>query len=664
MSEVNKKVISICGAGGCGKSTLVEDILFINKKITRKGSTEKGNLTMDFDNEEIERKVSIQLSVAHIQHNDSTIYLIDTPGYHNFIGDALCGIAASDCSILVVDIQEGIKAQTERFYYELEKENKPFIVFLNAIDKENSSFTNAFKSINELFKAIAFQLPIKNNDKVIGYIDTLNLKAYDFNQQEIELSNELKDEANTYHSQIIEDVSSLNDELLESYLSGEELNQELFNSTLKEAINSQRIIPVLVGSALLGYNTNKLIEFANNYLPSAENPEDKTKALVFKTYNDPQSGKLSLIRVLSGTIVPDSTYYNLNKNSQEERIGSIQTLIGKNPINMTSATAGDIIAVSKLRYTQTGDTLSNDKNDTPVEFVKMPLQFISYAVYGSSKNDEEKISTYMGKLLESDLTLSFKKNLETNEFILSGMGANHLEVAVSRLKKFGLDIKLKLPKVAYKETIKDKTTYKARFKKQTGGHGQFGDVTIEIEPLPRGSGFEFVDMIVGGAIPRQFIPSVEKGIKSAMEKGPLAGYPMTDIKVKLIDGMYHPVDSSDFSFQMAGSMAFKEGVLKCKPALLEPILEMEVFVPEENVGDIIGDINAKRGKLLKMETYGKRHNFKQVFVLIPEAEILEYAPTLRSLTAGRGFFRTKFYGYEEVPAQKAQKIIETSKTQV
>lgn len=662
MSEVDKKVIAICGAGGCGKSTLAEDILFINKKITRKGSTEKGNLTMDFDSEEIERKVSIQLSIANIQLNNSTIYLIDTPGYHNFIGDALCGIKASDSAILVVDIQEGIKAQTERFYYELERENKPFVAFVNAIDKENCDFTKAFKSINELFKAIAFQLPIRKNNKAIGYIDILSLKAYNFNQEEIDLPDELKDEANNYHSQMIEEISSLKDELLENYLSGEELNQELFSTTLLEAIQSQKIIPILVGSAFLGYNTQKLIEFANTYLPSAKNSDNTTKGLVFKTYNDPQSGKLSLIRVLSGNFVPDSTYYNINKE-QEERIGSIQTLIGKTPLNITHATAGDIIAVAKLKYTQTQDTLSNNKNDAPVEFVKMPLPFISYAVYGSSKNDDEKISTYMSKILDSDSTLSFKKNIETNEFILTGMGTNHLEVVVSRLKKFGLDIKLKLPKVAYKETIKDKTSHKARFKKQTGGHGQFGDVTIEIEPLQRGAGFEFVDMIVGGAIPRQFIPSVEKGVKSAMEKGPLAGYPMTDIRVKLIDGMYHPVDSSDFSFQMAGSMAFKEGVLKCKPTLLEPILEMEVFVPEENVGDIIGDINSRRGKMLKMETYGKRHNFKQVVVLIPEAEILEYAPTLRSLTAGRGFFRTKFSGYEEVPPQKAQKIIESSKTQ-
>ncbi|MGC9258370.1 elongation factor G [Desulfurella sp.] len=662
MSEVDKKVIAICGAGGCGKSTLVEDILFVNKKITRKGSTEKGNLTMDFDSEEMERKVSIQLSIANIQINNSIIYLIDTPGYHNFIGDALCGIKASDCAILVVDIQEGVKAQTERFYYELEREKKPFVVFVNAIDKENSDFKKAFKSINELFKAIAFELPITKDNKTVGYIDILSLKAYNFNQEEINLPDELKDEADNYHSQMIEEVSSLKDELLENYLSGDALNQELFSNTLFEAIQSQKIIPVLVGSAFLGYNTQKLIDFANTYLPSAKNEDNTSKGLVFKTYNDPQSGKLSLIRVLSGKFPPDSVYYNLNKE-QEERIGAVQTLIGKTTTNMTSAEAGDIIAVAKLKYTQTGDTLSNDKKDTPVEFVKMPLPFISYAVYGSSKNDDEKISTYMGKILESDPTLSFKKNIETNEFILTGMGANHLEVVVSRLKKFGLDIKLKLPKVAYKETIKEKTTHKARFKKQTGGHGQFGDVTIEIEPLPRGAGFEFVDMIVGGAIPRQFIPSVEKGVKSAMEKGPLAEYPITDIKVKLIDGMYHPVDSSDFSFQMAGSMAFKEGVQKCKPTLLEPILEMEVFVPEENVGDIIGDINARRGKMLKMETYGKRHNFKQVVVLIPEAEILEYAPTLRSLTSGRGFFRTKFYGYEEVPAQKAQKIIESAKSQ-
>ncbi|MGE4546656.1 MAG: GTP-binding protein, partial [Desulfurella sp.] len=317
MGQADKKVIVICGAGGCGKSTLVEDILFINKKITRKGSTEKGNLTMDFDTEEIERKVSIQLSIANISQNNSTIYLIDTPGYHNFIGDALCGIRAADSAILVVDIQEGVKAQTERFYYELERENKPFIVFVNAIDKENSQFANAFKSINELFKAVAFQIPIKENDKVVGYIDTLNLKAYDFNQKDINLPDELKEEANNYHSQIIEEVSSLNDELLENYLSGEELNKDLFNTTLKNAISSQKIIPLLVGSALFGYNTQKLIEFADTYLPSAKNEGSTSKALVFKTYNDPQSGKLSLLRVLGGKFTPDTVYYNLNKDQEE-----------------------------------------------------------------------------------------------------------------------------------------------------------------------------------------------------------------------------------------------------------------------------------------------------------------------------------------------------------
>lgn len=663
MEETDKKIIAICGAGGCGKSTLVEDILFSNKKITRKGSTEKGNLTMDFDNEEIERKVSIQLSIASINKDNNTIYLIDTPGYHNFIGDALCGIKAADSAILVVDAQENIKAQTERFYYELEKENKPFIVFVNAIDKENINFSNTLQSINKLFKALPFQIPILEDNKVNGYIDTLKLAAYSLNQQKIELPNSLLDEAKNYNAQIIEEVSSLNDELLENYLSADKLNDELFEKTLKEAILSQKIIPVFLGSAFVGFNINELIDSASLYLPPAKNASETSKALVFKTYNDPQSGKLSLIRIISGKFSPDSIYYNLNKD-QEERIGSIQTLIGKNQINLTSAAvAGDIIAVPKLKYTQTGDTLSNNRKENPLDFVKMPLPFISYAVYGSSKTDDEKISTYMGKILESDPTLSFKKNVGTNEFILTGMGTNHLEVAVSRLKKFGLDIKLELPKVAYKETIKDQTAYKARFKKQTGGHGQFAEVTIEIEPLQRGGGFEFVDMIVGGAIPRQFIPSVEKGIKSTMEKGVLAGYPITDIKVKLVDGMYHPVDSSDFSFQMAGSIAFKEGVLKCKLVLLEPILEMEVFVPEENVGDIIGDINSRRGKMLKMETYGKRNNFKQIIALIPEAEILEYAPTLRSLTAGRGFFRTKFSGYEDLPPQKSQKIIEASKNQ-
>ena len=417
----------------------------------------------------------------------------------------------------------------------------------------------------------------------------------------------------------------------------------------------------MIGSALKGLGSQQLLDAIVDLLPPPKEEYDKDVALTFKTYNDPQLGKMSLLRVCSGKFSSDSNYYNVSKD-QEERLGSLQMMQGKNLTKTEEAAAGDIVAVAKLKVTQTGDTISVKGSDIICDFVEMPLPFISYAAYGTSKGDEEKLGAAINKIIESDPSLKFERNDETKEFILTGMGAMHLEVTASKLKsKFGVESILKLPKIAYKETIKSKTQSHGRYKKQTGGHGQFGDCIIEIEPLSRNGGFEFEDLIVGGAIPRQFIPSVEKGIKAAMEQGVLSGYPMIDIKIKLVDGSYHPVDSSDLAFQMAGSIAFKDGVVKCKPILLEPIVEMEVYVPDENMGDVIGDLNSRRGRVLGMEPYENKKGYQSIKVLVPQAEILEYAPSLRSITGGKAFFKYQFSTYEEVPQQIAEKIIEESK---
>ncbi len=664
MSDITKKrVIAICGSGRSGKTTLCEDILFLTKKITRKGSSDKGNTTMDFDSEEIERKISMQLAVGYTEWKKHTVFFIDTPGYHNFIADALCGIKAADSAVLLIDAKDSVDAQSERLMDEISKEEKPTIFFLNAIDKEDIRLDKTVNDIksNLTQKAYLLQLPITKDNNVVGYVNILEKKAYSFEGKEIDIPNGLEDEIEEKYMELVEEISTYDDELMEKYLEGEDLDGETIIKTLKTAVKSGGFYPILLGSALNGYGTKELLDGIIDLLPPPEDMFDEPAALTFKTYNDPQMGRISLLRVCSGTFTADTNYYNVTKDT-EERLGTINLMLGKNFNKVEEVSTGDIFAVAKLKSTQTGDTIANKGSNVKCEFIEMPLPYISAAIYGASKGDEEKIGAAISKIIEADPSLSFTRNNETGEFILTGMGKLHLETVISRLKKkYGVGAQLKTPKVAYKETIKGKTTSHGRYKKQTGGHGQFGDCTIEIEPLPRGKGFEFEDLIVGGAIPKQFIPSVEKGIKGAMEQGYLAGYPMIDIKIKLIDGKYHPVDSSDLAFQMAGSIAFKEGVSKCKPVLLEPIVEMEVYVPDETMGDVIGDLNSRRGRVLGMEPYEGKKGYQRIRALVPEAEILEYAPTLRSITGGRGFFKYEFSTYEEVPSQIAEKIIEESK---
>ncbi len=660
-----KRVVAVCGSGGCGKTTLVEDIMFLTKKTTRKGSTDKGNTLMDFDSEEIERKISLQLAVGNTQWNKHILYFIDTPGYHNFIADALCGIRAADSVLMLVDAKDGVKAQTERLFDEAKKEHKPVMFYLNGLDKEDIDVEKVVNSIrSELSdKAFLLQYPIIENGNLIGYVDILEQKAFDYEKKEKDIPSSVNDFVEEKYMELIEEISTFDDELMEKYLEGEELEKSRLVDTLKSAVQSGELYPILAGSALKGFGSEQLLNDMVELLPPPKEEYGEDAALVFKTYNDPQLGKISLLRVCAGEFKSDTNYFNVNKD-QEERLGALQSVQGKSFSKVESATVGDIVAVAKLKTTQTGDTIANKGSSVKCDFIEMPLPFISYAVYGTSKGDEEKLGAAISKIIESDPSLKFSRNNETKEFILTGMGAMHLEVTASKLKnKFGVEATLKLPKIAYKETIKGKTQSHGRYKKQTGGHGQFGDCVIEIEPLQRGGGFEFVDMIVGGAIPKQFIPSVEKGIKAAMEQGFLAGYPMIDIRIKLIDGSFHPVDSSDLAFQMAGSIAFKDGVEKCKPTLLEPIVEMEVVVPDDNMGDVIGDLNSRRGRVLGMEPYEEKKGYQRIKALVPEAEILEYAPSLRSITGGKGFFKYKFSTYEEVPQQIAEKIIEKSKSE-
>ncbi|MCD6223729.1 MAG: elongation factor G [Deltaproteobacteria bacterium] len=658
-----KRVIAIVGGRGSGKTTLAEDILFLTKKINRKGSIDNGNTTMDFDSEEIQRKLSLQLAVGYTDWEKHHLSIIDTPGYGDFIGEAFCGAKVADGALLVIDAIDGMKAETNKLFKQLTEEKKPVFVIINILDKEHTDFYSTLSDIQENLesKIMPLFLPLGKETGFKGIIDIITQKAYQYKEgkrEEIKLPDTEKENINDFRPKIVETIVEENDELLEKYLEGEEIEEKKLLETLTQAIGSLKIIPVFPTSALKGIGTDVILSCVVNYLPQKDKIE-KPSALVFKTYNDPLTGKISCMKVCSGVLNSDNVYFNVNKNTAE-RIGTLMKLQGKNTTSVESAEQGEIIACSKLKATQTGDTLAEKGSSIKYDFIDMPVPQISYAIYAKAKGDEEKIGTAISKIVESDPSLVFEKNVETQEFLLKGLGKMHLETTASKLKnKFGVDVKLTMPKVAYRETIKGKTQSHGRYKKQTGGHGQFGDCRIELEPLPRGSGFEFVNKIVGGAIPRQFIPSVEKGIKNTIEKGILANYPLTDIKITLYDGMYHPVDSSDIAFQMAGSIAFKEGVKDCNPVLLEPIMEMEIFAPDENTGDIVGDLNSRRGKVIGMNPKGGGYNC--IKAIVPHAEVLDYAPTLRAITQGNGYFTMKFNAYEEVPPQLSQKIIEKRK---
>ena len=661
MSE--KGTIVVLGGRGSGKTTLIEDVLSLTKKISRKGSTDNGNTTMDFDNEEIQRKLSLQLAIGYTDWEGHHIDIIDTPGYGDFITDAFCGARVADGALLLVDALSGIKAETDKLFKWLMQKQKLSFIAISMLDKEHADFYNTLSAIKQNItpKAMPLFLPLGKEAEFGGIIDVMTQKAYcykDGKKQEAAVPDAEKEKLDDFRSKIVEAIVEENDELLEKYLEGEVIDEKELLKTLKKAIENLKITPVFPVSALKGIGTDVILSGIVDYLPQQEKVE-KPSVLVFKTYNDPLTGKISCMKVCTGTINSDTVYFNVNKDTTE-RIGTLMKLQGKNTTSVENAEQGEIVACLKLKVTQTGDTLVEKGNSVRYDFVDTPIPQISYAVHAKSKGDEEKIGSAVSKIIESDPSLVFEKNIETQEFLLKGMGKMHLEITASKLKnKFGVDTELTIPKIAYRETIKRKAKSHGRYKKQTGGHGQFGDCWIEIEPLPRGGGFEFVDKIVGGTIPRQFIPSVQKGIKAAIEKGVLANYPMTDAKITLYDGMYHPVDSSDVAFQMAGSIAFKEGIKNCKPVLLEPMMEMEIYVPDRCTGDVVSDLNSRRGKVIGMNSQGEGYNC--IKAIAPHVETLEYALALRATTRGKGYFTMKFSTYEEVPPPLAQKIIEKEK---
>lgn len=681
----NVRTFAIISHGGAGKTSLAEAMLFNAGVTTRLGKTDEGTSIMDYEPEEVKRKITISTAFNTLNWKKHQLTVIDTPGDFNFIAETKTSMQGADAVLVLTDAIDGVRVQTEKVWEFADEMGHPRIIFVSKIDKERADFQKTIQDIQANFgkSCVPLQLPIGVAENCKGVVDILNAKAYytkgDSGQFEVkDMPPELADQAAQYKEEVVERVAESNDELLEKYLEEGELSAEEVKNGLRGAVISGKLIPITCGSGVSNIGIQPLMDLIVECFPSPQDQGEKKglnpqgdaevvrqpdsnaplSALVIKTISDPYAGRLSILRVFSGTLTPDSTVLNSTK-SNKERFGQLLRLKGKNQEPVQSAGPGDIVAVAKLKETTTQDTLCSEKDPIVFPPVELPPAIYSLAVEPKSKGDEEKIFSSLYRLLEEDLTLKLERKEETKEMILSGMGEIHIEATIDKLKrKFGVEVNLKLPKVTYKETIKGKTRIQGKYKKQSGGRGQYGDCWIEMEPLPRGEGFKFYDKIVGGVIPKQYIPAVEKGIAEALPEGPLAGYPVVDFKVDLVDGSFHPVDSSEMAFKIAGSMAFKKAIMEAKPTLLEPIVIMEITVPDDCMGDIIGDLNSRRGRVLGMESKGKKQIVK---ANVPLSEVLKYAPDLRSMTAGRGMFTMKFSHYEEVPAQLQEKIIEASK---
>ena len=681
----NIRSIAIIGHGSAGKTSLAETIMFDAGVTNRMGTIDDGNTVMDFLPEEISRQISTSSATASLEWKENQINIVDTPGYQDFIADALYALVVCEGALLVVGAVSGVRAQTERLYKFAKENNAGMIAFVNKMDRERADFDRAIGEMESTLGAnpVLTQLPIGKQASFEGVVDLLTMKACIYskdgtgNFEEKDIPEQLKGQADEYREKLVEAAAESEDELVEKYLEEGDLTDEEILRGLRTGVVTGDILPVFCGSATLNIGVRKLLDGIQNMMPSpgdrglitgvdAKGNETERKvssdepfsAFVYKTMADPFAGKLTLFKIISGSLKADTGFLNSTRDTKE-RFGNVFILNGKKQESVPVVSAGQLAAVAKLKETKTGDTLSNDSAPFVLPNIELPAPALSYAIVPKSKGDEEKVSAALTRLMEEDPSMKTSREEETRESIISGMGQLHLEVTIERLKeKFGVEVDMKVPKVPYKETIKRSTKLQSRYKKQSGGRGQYGDVWLEIEPLSRGSDFEFVNKIVGGVVPRQYIPAVEKGVREAMAEGVLAGYPVTDLKVTLYDGSYHAVDSSEMAFKIAASMGFKKGFLDARPILLEPIVNLNVSVPEDFMGAVIGDLNSRRGKVVGMDP-GEGEQI--VNAQVPMAEVLTYAPDLRSMTEGRGSFSLSFSHYEETPGHLAEKIVEAAK---
>jgi len=687
-SENNRlRNIAIIAHGKAGKTTLAEAMLFDGKASDRLGRVDDGASVMDFEPEEIKRSLTISSSFNHLEWNKHKINLIDTPGDANFIIDTKNSLQAVDGAVIVVDAVAGVEVQTEKVWEYSSQFALPRLFFISKMDRERANFSQAVADIQKVLtpKAVPLNLPIGAEDSFAGLVDLMTLKAFYFETDlsgrfsEREIPADLKEEVHSAREKLAEAIAESDDTLLEKYLEGQELSQEELFQGLRKGVLNKSIFPILSGSGLKNMGIQPLLDAILQCLPSPldrepargthpvtkaeeiRKPEDEEpfSAFVFKTVADPYAGKLTIFRVWSGTLKADSTLYNANREVRE-RFGQILQLEAKNQKPIEFVGPGDIAAVDKLRETTTWDTLCDEKKPILYQGISLPIPPVSFAVAPKAKGDEEKITSSLARLMEEDPTIKLQRDEQTKELILFGMGQVHMEVTVEKLKrKFGVEVSLKTPKIPYKETIKStKSGIVYRHKKQSGGRGQFAEVHFELSPLARGAGFEFKNALVGMNVPRNFVPAVEKGVAEAMQSGVLAGYPVVDLKVKFYDGKSHEVDSSEIAFKIAALMAFKKGVMEANPVLLEPIMNIEVFIPDEYMGDVIGDLNSRRGRVLAVEPRSKGQIIK---AQVPLAEVLKYAPDLTSMTSGRGSFSMELSHYEEVPSHLTEKIVSAAK---
>ncbi len=669
----------ILGHGHSGKTTLAEALLFTAGAVKRLGKVDEGSSALDFEEEEVRRKISISAAFGHLNWQNCEIFLTDTPGDDNFVNETKFAARMADSALLTVGGVLGVRSQTERFVDFVLERHLPCLICITKMDRERANFFETFDEIRQTFSKlnpVVLHLPIGSEKDFKGVVDVLNRRAFIFRPDGTadiaEIPAGLTAEAAERRASLMEYVAETDDDLLEHFLEEGELSDEALRTGLAAAVRQGKIAPVLPCSPLNNEGSSIILDTIVSLLPSpaqrptliGANPKSKElvqrsgaadapfSAQVLKTTADPFTGRLTVFRVLSGTLKGDS-FYNASKG-ESERFGHLFLMQGKEQNEVESVCAGMIAAVAKLKNVGTGDTLCDEAEPVVYDPLEPLPPAISYAVRAKVDKDEEKLFSSLTKMLDEDLTLRMTRETQTHEVLLSGIGLVHLEVIRERIKrKFGVEMELSLPKIPYRETLKGKAAAQGKHKKQSGGRGQYGDCTIEIEPLKDGH-FEFADKIVGGVIPQQYRPAVEKGIVEAMDKGVLAGYPFEGLKVSLLDGSYHNVDSSEMAFKIAGSLAFKTAVMNAHPVLLEPVMELEIQVDKEHVGDVMGDLNSRRGRVLGMDSNSRREVIR---AQAPQAEVQLYGPDLTSMTGGRGSFTVKFSHYEEVPAQIAQKII-------
>lgn len=681
----NLRNIGIIGHGASGKTSFLEALLFSKGDIDRLGKVDEGTTVSDFDIEERKRGISISVSIASIEANENKINLLDIPGYFDFSGELIQGMRAADVATIVVCGVSGVQIGTEKAWDYCNKIKLPRTFFVNKLDRENSSYEKILKNLQSRFgrSVVPIQFPIGEEENLRGIVNVISKKVriYDKDNKmnEIDPPEDILKKIQECKINIMEAVAETSEELLEKYfLEGELSDKEIYKGLIEGCTNGD-IAPVMCGSSTKVIGMESFIEDVVSCLPSPKdsiaqkaiieasdekvfreyNENEPFSALVFKTIADPFVGKISLFKVITGKLNNEISVINSNKNKLE-KLSNLLFINGKNQIQTKEVIAGDIAAVAKLQYTETGDTLCDSNFKVIYDKMNFPKTNISMAIVPKSKGDEEKISISLQRLLEEDPTFKIERDTENAETIISGVGETHLDVIASKMKnKFGAEVILRNPKIPYRETIKGNSDVQGKHKKQSGGHGQYGDVKIKFEKRKDGElDLEFIDNVVGGSVPRNFIPAVEKGLKECVEKGVLAGYPVVGIRATLYDGSFHPVDSSEMSFKMATAIAYKKGLELAKPILLEPIMQLQVIIPEENMGDVIGDINKRRGKVLGMEPY---ENLQKIIAEIPLGEIFKYSTDLRSMTQGRGNFTTEFSRYEEVPEDQVKKIIEDSK---